>query len=78
MERIYIKNTPENVGEEVKVNGWVGTRRDHGKLIFIDFVDATGVLQVVFTPANKEELKIANTLRTNDSIEISPRRHGKR
>jgi len=49
MERILAKETPMNIGQRVSVAGWVHTRRDHGKLIFIDLRDRTGLLQIVFS-----------------------------
>ncbi|MFH1978967.1 MAG: aspartate--tRNA ligase [Patescibacteria group bacterium] len=70
-KRILIKETPVKAGEEVKVNGWVNARRDHGKLIFIDLIDHTGILQVVFTPSNEQVLETANNLRLNDVLEIT-------
>ena len=48
MQRIFINETISKVGEKVKVSGWVHVRRDHGKIIFIDLRDRTGLLQVVF------------------------------
>ena len=55
MKRIFVNETISKVGEKVKVSGWVNVRRDHGKIIFIDLRDRSGLLQVVF--AGIESLK---------------------
>ncbi len=39
-----------NVGEKVKISGWVNSVRDHGGVIFIDLRDHYGKTQVVIDP----------------------------
>ncbi len=38
----------EDVDQQVTLMGWVRTRRDHGRIIFLDLWDREGVVQVVF------------------------------
>ncbi len=55
----------DNVGQEVIVNGWVNSRRDHGGLIFIDLRDRSGIIQIVFNPELDEEaFHLAETVRS--------------
>src|SRR3989344_1489555 len=55
MQRTPIVDIKDLVGQTVDVYGWVHTRRDHGKLIFIDIRDRSGMAQVVFSPAKISE-----------------------
>ena len=48
----------ENIGQQVRVAGWVENIRDHGGVMFLDIRDQYGVLQVVVH--NDELLKDIN------------------
>ncbi|OGO15479.1 MAG: aspartate--tRNA ligase, partial [Chloroflexi bacterium RBG_16_48_7] len=61
----------ENIGEKVKLAGWVHRRRDHGGIIFIDLRDVRGITQVVFNPeTSKDAHGIATELRNEYVIKI--------
>jgi len=68
--RIQIKETVDKIGQSVELAGWVDVRRDHGKLIFIDLRDETGVIQLVFTPKSKD-YELASSLRPEWVIKVS-------
>jgi len=69
-DRIYIKDLENKIDEEVQISGWVNIRRDHGKLIFIDFRDRTGLVQMVILPNHKEAHKIADMVRPEWVLEV--------
>ncbi len=64
----------ENVGEEVCLMGWVGKRRDHGGVIFVDLRDRYGITQVVFRPDLEAETHaIAEKIRNEFVLAIKGR-----
>jgi len=71
MPRFLVNQTAKHIGERVRVCGWVNVRRAHGKILFIDLRDRSGILQVVFTPSNKEVYDLAETLRPEWVVEIT-------
>lgn len=70
MERILIGETPDAVGQIVRLKGWVNIRRDHGKLIFMDLRDRSGMIQAVIIPDKEEAYKTAKEVRSEYIVEI--------
>lgn len=71
MSRTAIGETTNLVGQTVTCAGWVHTRRDMGKIIFIDLRDRSVLLQVVFGPDKPELRAIADTLRSEFVISVT-------
>lgn len=46
----------DNIGQTIKVMGWVNRSRNLGSLIFCDLRDRSGILQLVFRQEKNEEL----------------------
>lgn len=78
MQRTLIKDTVNKVGEEVLIQGWVNIRRDHGKLIFLDLRDRTGIIQAVVIPSSSPEAhSAAQELRPEFVVEITGKVNGR-
>jgi len=60
----------DKLNQKVKLAGWVHARRDHGKIIFIDLRDRSGLVQVVFTPDKKKIYQEAQLLRPEYVVAI--------
>src|SRR3989338_8618190 len=68
--RKHIKELPQKVGEEVTIAGWVDVRRDQGKMIFMDFRDATGYVQGVILPNAKEAHEVGTKIRPEWVVKV--------
>jgi len=63
--------TLKQVGEDVSLNGWVATSRDHGGLIFVDIRDRYGVTQLTFNEEiYPEAFESAKRLSMEDVISV--------
>lgn len=59
------------VGEVIRLLGWVQRRRDHGGLIFVDLRDRSGLVQVVFDPERMGGgFEVAERLRSEFVVSI--------
>ncbi|WP_270986130.1 aspartate--tRNA ligase [Campylobacter upsaliensis] len=70
-----------NIGEEVKLCGWVNSYRDHGGVIFIDLRDRSGLIQLVCDPNDSQKAhEIASSVRNEFVLiahgKVSPRGEG--
>ena len=68
--RTLIKDVVNKEGQEVELAGYVAVRRDHGKIIFVDLRDRSGILQLVFTPKDKAVYETAIKLRSEWVIKV--------
>jgi len=54
----------DNIGQTVRLCGWVNSRRDHGGVVFIDLRDKGGLVQIVCDPTdNKDAWAVADIVR---------------
>jgi hypothetical protein len=65
--------TRANVGETIRLSGWVHRRRDHGGVIFIDLRDHFGITQVLCDPdspvfAEVEKLRAEYCIRIDGEV----------
>jgi len=63
MQRTLTAQTPEKIGQDATVSGWVNSRRDHGGVIFIDLRDHTGIVQLAIHPEDKSAFAAADKCR---------------
>ncbi len=59
----------DNVGEKVKISGWVETIRDLGGLVFLDIRDMYGITQVV-TSGKDEDVDFASHIPVESAVSV--------
>ena len=61
-----------DVGEEVRLSGWIHRKRDHGGVLFVDLRDHYGLTQIV-ARANSGPLEILEHLRAESVVTVTGR-----
>jgi aspartyl-tRNA synthetase len=70
MERTYISTLNEkDLGKEVRICGWISTIREHGKVIFLDVRDFSGLIQTVLFGKHKD-MDAAKSILKESCVEI--------
>jgi aspartyl-tRNA synthetase len=62
----------EHIGQTVTLSGWIGRRRDHGGVTFLDLRDASGVAQVVVREDEAMHLRNEYVLKVTGSVDRRP------
>ena len=68
--RILIKDLKDYIGQEVLIAGAVDLRRDHGKLIFLDLRDRTGIVQTVVNKKNENVYNLLDSVKPEWNLKI--------
>ncbi|MXP27778.1 aspartate--tRNA ligase [Porphyrobacter algicida] len=59
----------DNVGETVRLSGWVHNKRDHGGVLFVDLRDHYGITQIV-ADSDSEALPVLDRLKLESVVTI--------
>lgn len=78
MKRTLITETVGSVGKTVLLQGWVAAKRDHGKIVFLDLRDRSGIIQVVggedFKKLNSEDVvEVVGTVKSRPENLVNPK-----
>ncbi len=72
MTRVLTKETKGKVGQEVTLLGWVNTVRSHGKIVFVDIRDRSGIVQVVMTKDQAKDLRNEYIISVSGEVKKRP------
>ena len=67
-----MRDTIGQTGNWVTVYGWVRVRRDHGKIVFIDLWDRTGILQLVLTSEQAGDIRAGDVVSVTGQVKPRP------
>jgi aspartyl-tRNA synthetase len=78
MQRTLALATPELIGQEVLLQGWIQARRDHGKIMFLDLRDREGLVQMVSQKAladvkNEDIVEVLGLVKARPETMVNPK-----
>lgn len=78
MKRTLAQQTPSAIGSQVMLMGWINSRRDHGKVMFLDLRDRSGIVQVVSTkdignPHPEDCVEIVGVVKERPQSMVNPK-----
>lgn len=77
MERNLVSGVIDKIGKKVRLEGWVNSVRDHGKISFIDLRDRSGIVQCVGTNLERVSpesvVEIIGTVATRPEKLVNPK-----
>ncbi|MBI5613694.1 aspartate--tRNA ligase [Candidatus Gottesmanbacteria bacterium] len=78
MKRTLASETVKQLGEKVSLSGFVGGRRDHGKIVFLDLRDRSGVVQLVIAKdlidvRNEDVIEATGVVQKRPEAMINPK-----
>jgi asparaginyl-tRNA synthetase len=73
MQKIYIKDLSQYVGQEITLSGWLFNKRSGGKIKFLVLRDGSGYLQCVYFKGNVSEdvFNTADRIGQESAIEVT-------
>ena len=71
MKRTLTIDTVSKVNQEILLQGWVASRRDHGKIMFLDLRDRTGIVQMV-SSKSLADVKIESVVEVTGIVKNRP------
>ncbi len=76
--RTLVTETVKKVGSEVQLYGWINSRRDHGKIRFLDLRDRSGLVQLVgskdtATAGPEDVVEVMGTVKQRPASMVNPK-----
>ncbi len=70
--RTLASETVKKIGKQVTLLGWINSRRDHGKIVFLDLRDRSGLVQVVGRKAMLGKVGLEDVVRIEGLVKRRP------